>query len=205
MSTPPLFPSLPGQGWSVHKKPTFSTIVAPHVSGREVRAENWRYPLWEFEATFDGLGSDSVSHPGLGAQSLQSLMGLFLQCQGQFAPFLYIDPSDNSVVDQAVATGDGATLIFTMPRTFGGFVEPVGWVTTLVNVKVNSALLGSGVSLSPPNALVFTTAPAVAATITASFSYAFLCRFLDDALDFENFMQSLWSAKSVKFRSVRSV
>ena len=37
MTTPPSFPSLAGQGWSVHKKPIFSTIVASHVSGREVR------------------------------------------------------------------------------------------------------------------------------------------------------------------------
>jgi len=41
------------------------------------------------------------------------------------------------------------------------------------------------------------------ATITASFDYAFVCRFLEDSQDFENFMQNLWAAKSVKFRSTR--
>ena len=119
------FPILPGQGWSVHKKPKFSTIVAPHVSGREVRAQSWQYPLWEFEATFDGLASDSLSYPGLGAQSMQSLMGLFLQCQGQLGAFLYFDPTDYAVASQGFGTGDGATTAFQLVRAIGGFVEPV--------------------------------------------------------------------------------
>jgi hypothetical protein len=205
MTTPPTFPTLPGQGWSVHKKPTFSTLVASHVSGREVRDSLWQYPIWQFELTFDALASDSASYPGLGAQSLQSLMGLFLQCQGQWGAFLYTDPTDNAVVDQGVAIGDGATKTFIMPRTLGGFIEPVGWVTGLANVKVNGALRTSGVSLTTPNSLVFASAPAAGAIISASFSYAFLCRFVDDSADFEQFMQNLWSLQSLKFCSVRSI
>ncbi|WP_158812530.1 DUF2460 domain-containing protein [Methylocapsa sp. S129] len=204
MTTPPSFPTLPGQGWSVHKKPTFSTIVASHVSGREVRDPLWQYPIWEFELTFDGLASDSASWPSLGAQSLQSLMGLFLQCQGQWGTFLYVDPTDSAVIDQGLGLGDGSTKTFTMAHTLGGFIEPVGWATALINVKVNGTLVSSGVSLATPNSLVFTTAPASGAIVTASFSYAFLCRFLDDSEDFEQFMQNLWAIKSVKFRSVRS-
>lgn len=203
MTQPPAFPTLPGQGWSVHKKPTFSTLVAKHTSGREVRDQLWQYPLWEFEATFDALASDSVSYPGLGAQSLQSLMGLFLQCQGQFGTFLYTDPTDNSVTNQGVATGDGATTIFTLPRTLGGFIEPVGWVTNLASVSLGGVNQSSGWSLTTPNSLVFATAPASGALIAANFSYAFQCRFLEDTQDFEQFMQNLWALKSLKFRSVR--
>src|ERR1700687_5842477 len=96
LSIPPSFPALPGQGWSVHKKPTFSTLVASHVSGREVRDALYQNPIWQFELRFDGLGSDSVAYPGVGAQSLQSLMGLYLQCQGQYGTFLYSDPTDSA-------------------------------------------------------------------------------------------------------------
>jgi len=39
--------------------------------------------------------------------------------------------------------------------------------------------------------------------ISADFSYGFLCRFLEDTLDFEEFMDNLWSLKSLKFRQVR--
>ena len=65
MTTPPSFPTLAGQGWSVHKKPMFATIVASHVSGREVRDALYENPIWEFELTFDGLDSAS-SYPGSG-------------------------------------------------------------------------------------------------------------------------------------------
>jgi hypothetical protein len=204
MTTPPSFPTLPGQGWSVRKKPTFATIVADHVSGREVRDALYQNPIWLFELTFDGLASDSVSYPGLGAQSLQSLMGLFLQCQGQFGTFLYTDPSDNSATGQIFATGDGSTTSFTFARALGGFLEPVGWVTSVSQVAVGGVAQNSGWSLSTPNSLVFATAPASGASIAASFAYAFECRFDDDAADFEQFMQNLWALDSVKFRSVRT-
>ena len=201
---PPLFPALPGQGWSVHKKPTFATIVASHVSGREVRDALYVDPIWQFELTFDGLASDATSYPGLGAQSLQALMGLFLQCQGQWGTFLYVDPSDNFVSDQAVAIGDGATTSFTLARALGGFLEPVGWATSVAQVSVGGAAQSSGWSLAAPNSLVFATPPASGAAIAASFAYAFLCRFDDDAAEFEQAMQNLWRLDSLKFRSVRS-
>ncbi|MGD0565429.1 MAG: DUF2460 domain-containing protein [Roseiarcus sp.] len=204
MTTPPSFPTLPGQGWSVHKTPSFATIVAGHVSGREVRDALYQNPIWRFELSFDGLASDSASYPGLGAQSLQSLMGLFLQCQGQFGTFLYTDPTDNSATSQSFATGDGSTTTFTFARALGGFLEPVGWVTSVSQVTVAGVAQSTGWSLSTPNSLVFATAPASGALIGASFAYAFQCRFNDDAADFEQFMQNLWILQSLKFRSVRT-
>ena len=33
----------------------------------------------------------------LGAQSMQTLAGFFLQCQGKANPFVYVDPTDNTV------------------------------------------------------------------------------------------------------------
>src|ERR1700719_160042 len=70
------FPALPGLSWSVHKRPSFSTRVASHGA-----------------------------YPGLGVNSLQSLIGLYIKCQGEFGTFLYIDPTDNAVTGQAIATG----------------------------------------------------------------------------------------------------
>ena len=204
MTTPPTFPSLPGQGWSVHKKPTFSTIVASHVSGREVRDPLWQYPLWEFELSYDGLAGDATSYPGLGAQSLQSLMGLYLQCQGQFGTFLYIDPTDSAASAQSLGAGTGAQTTFPMGRALGGFFEPVGWVVSIANVTLNGVNQPSGWSLVTPNILTFATPPGAGVAVAASFSYAFQCRFLEDSEDFEQFMLNLWALRSLKFRSVRS-
>ena len=95
---PPVFPALPGQAWSVHKRPSFSTRVAAHVSGREVRAPYYAQALYEFEVCFDTLAaSTSPTLAGAGASSLQTLLGFYLAAQGQLGTFLYVDPTDNTV------------------------------------------------------------------------------------------------------------
>ena len=204
MTTPPSLPSLAGLSWSRHKKPGFSTRVASHVSGREVRVALMSYPLYEFEAVYNGLASSATpSFIGLGAASLQSLMGFFLQLQGQFGTFLYTDPDDTAVTGQAFATGNGTTTAFTIERSLGGFLEPVGWVTTLSKVYLNGAPQASGYTLTAPNTLTFTSAPGSGVIVSADFAYAFNCRFLDDQMDFEEFMSNLWKLDSMKFRSVK--
>jgi uncharacterized protein (TIGR02217 family) len=206
MTTPPSFPVLVGQGWSVHKKPLFSTIVANHVSGREVRDALYENPIWQFEATFVGLDSTGGAYGGLGASSLQALMGFFLECQGQYQTFLYTDPTDSVATNTIFATGDGVTTNFTFARFMGSFLEPIGWLLSVTNVYlngVNTPAAGNW-STSAPNTLTFVAAPAIGATIAATFTYAFQCRFDSDDLDFEQFMQGLWKADSVKFRSVRT-
>jgi uncharacterized protein (TIGR02217 family) len=204
MTTPPSLPSLAGLSWSRHKKPGFSTRVASHVSGREVRVALMSYPLYEFEAVYNGLASSATpSFTGLGAASLQSLMGFFLQLQGQFGTFLYTDPDDTTVTGQAFATGDGTTTAFTIERSLGGFLEPVGWVTTLSKVYLNGVPQASGYMLTAPNILTFTSAPGSGVIVSADFAYAFNCRFLDDQMDFEEFMSNLWKLDSMKFRSVK--
>ncbi len=203
MTTPPSLPALPGLAWSRHKKPGFSTRVASHASGREVRVALMSYPLYEFEAVYSGLTSSANIFAGLEANSLQSLMGFFLQLQGQFGTFLYSDPDDNAVTGQAFATGDGSTTSFTVMRSLGSFLEPVGWVTALTNVYLNGTRQTSGYSLATPNTLNFTASPGSGADVSADFYYAFQCRFLDDQMDFEEFMANLWRLASMKFRSVK--
>ena len=203
MTTPPLFPQLAGQGWSVHKRPTFSTRIASHVSGREVRSSLYAGTLYEYELTFDGLASTAGATNGLGPASLQTLIGFFLQCQGQFGTFLYADPTDGSVQGQGIATGDGATASFVLQRTIGAFTEPVSYVIQLGAAYVNG-VAQSGAALVGTNTLKLAAPPAAGSIVSADFSYAFLCRFLDDSQDFENIMSGLWTLSSLKFRSVRA-
>jgi uncharacterized protein (TIGR02217 family) len=190
------FPSLPGLGWSVHKKPIFSTRVAKHVSGREVRAALYAYPLYEFDLTYELLRAGAEAE-------LQTLMGFYLQRQGQYDTFLYQDPTDCEAVAQVLGTGDGRTTVFPFIRAFGGWVEPVGSVDAVSAVRVGGVTQPTGWSLQAPNALVFAAAPAVGVQVSADFSFSFLCRFLDDTHDYENFMNQLWSLKNCKLRSVK--
>ncbi|MGO8845410.1 MAG: DUF2460 domain-containing protein, partial [Methylocella sp.] len=165
MTTPPSFPTLPGLGWSVHKRPTFATRIAGHVSGREVRAPLYYQGLYEFELTIEGLDSNGT-WTGLTANSLQSLMGLYIQLQGQYGTFLYTDPTDNSAVAQPTtqAFGDGVTTAFTFGRAIGGAVEPVSWVTAVSNVYLNGVNQPSGWTATTPNTLTFTIAPPAGTT-----------------------------------------
>ena len=201
MTTPPSLPTLPGLAWSRRKKPAFNTRVASHASGREVRVALMNYPLYEFEATY-GLTSSASEFAGLGASSLQNLMGFFLQLQGQFGTFLYTDPDDNSVTSQGIGVGDGATTAFGFVRALGGFAEPVGWVTAVSHVYLNGTpQSGGSYGLTTPNTLTFTTPPGAGVVVSADFSFAFQCRFIEDQMEFEEFMSNLWKLGSMKFRA----
>lgn len=199
--SPPIFPTLPGQGWSVKKTPTFSTRVASHTSGREVRASFYAHALYQFELCFDALDS-SGANVSLQAKSLQTLMGFWMSCGGQQGTFLYVDPTDNAVTAQAIATGDGATTRFVLGRSIGGYYEPASYVTAIATIKVGGAAT-SAYTFTAPNLIDFTTPPASGAIIAASFAYAFQCRFLDDQAEFENFASGLWTIGGLKFRQVR--
>ena len=195
------FPILPGQAWSVHKKPMFSTRVVSHSSGREVRSGFYSFPKYEFELQFDGLDSSS-KRSGLQFQSLQTLMGFFLSCGGQRDSFLYSDPTDNLATSQTFGTGDGVKTSFVLVKNIGGFIEPANYVNTITNVKINGVNTTS-YTFNLPNIITFNTAPAVGSILVVSFSYSYECRFLEDQLDFENIMNGLWQVKSVKFRSLK--
>jgi hypothetical protein len=199
--SPPIFPTLPGQGWNIKKTPSFSTRVASHPSGREVRASLYAHALYQFELSFDALDS-SGANSGVQTQSLQTLMGFWLTCGGQQGTFLYVDPTDNTVSAQTIGTGDGANKRFTFGRSIGGYYEPASYVTAITSVTVAGAAT-SAYTFTAPNLIDFTTAPASGAQIAASFAYAFQCRFLDDAAEFENFASGLWKIEGLKFRQVR--
>ena len=138
---PLVFPTLNGQGWSIKRRPTTSTRVASHVSGREVRRSLYAMPLYEFELNFEGLGSREVPQRNLAALgAIEDLQAVFIACAGQFTPFLFIDPGANACSSVAIATGDGATQAFTAMRKVGRAVlEPVSYLTSVGGVLVYPA------------------------------------------------------------------
>ena len=95
IAPPNALPFLPGLGWSVHRRPTFDTIVATHPSGSEVRLALWQNCLWEFELSYDALASNDA-YPGVWTNTLQTLMGFYLARGGQRGTFLFIDPDFNT-------------------------------------------------------------------------------------------------------------
>jgi uncharacterized protein (TIGR02217 family) len=210
MSDIGVLPALTGLGWSVTKIPTFQTRVQRSTSGRELRALDYPFPLWQFSLVYDFLRDTPT---GSGDGELRILMGFYAACQGAFQTFLYNDPTDNIVTNQGIGIGDGHTAAFQLIRTLSDaakgptFSEPIqapnfsGTFAVMIN-GVALSQLGNW-SIDTAGVAHFTTAPAAGAVITASFSYYFRCRFIDDSYQFENFMQNLWSLKKLTFISVR--
>lgn len=53
-----------------------------------------------------------------------------------------------------------------------------------------------------PNVIAFTTAPAANSVAYADFRYYFVCRFKDDMVEFNKFMNELWELQTLNFRSI---
>lgn len=195
------FPTLPGQGWSIKKTPTFSTRVAKHVSGREVRSSLYAHALYQFELNFEALDALG-SRASLGANSEQALRAFYLACQGQANSFLYVDPNEYSVTDCSIGSGDGSSTQFTLYRPVGAsFYEPASYVTALTNAKVSGSVVTA--SLLAPNVVQFAAPPANGAPLSWTGTYGWQCRFSDDAVQFENFIRGIWKVDSLKFQQVR--
>jgi uncharacterized protein (TIGR02217 family) len=114
-----VFPTLPGLKWGTNKQPIWATKVLTAASGRETRGSFQSYPRWKFTLSYEFLRA------GGGFSELQQLVGFFNQRMGSFDSFLYRDPNDYQVADQALGTGDGSRVEYRLVRALGGFVEPV--------------------------------------------------------------------------------
>ena len=202
-----VFPSLPGLAWSVSKTPTFQTRIQRAVSGRELRALDYPYPLWQFTLVFDLLRDN----PAAGYDELRTLMGFFMLCQGAFGTFLFRDPSDDQVTGQQIGVGNASATIFQLQRSMGATLPGGGFLEPILAPNLVSAVYLDGVTQSPASygvdprtgLVTFATAPGSGLVITADYSYYFRCRFIDDSYAFEDFMFRLWQLKKLTFISVR--
>jgi uncharacterized protein (TIGR02217 family) len=203
-----ILPAVPGLGWSVSKAPRFATRVQKAISGRELRVADQILPVWIWTLTYPFLrdAHDTRGQGGLGVgyDELRTLAGFFLQQQGSFQPFLFDDPTDDTVTAQAIGTGNSSATVFQLVRSFGGFTEPVVAPNAVTAIYFNGVLQSaSHYSVDPATGVVtFTTAPPTGQAITADFTYYFRVRFADDTSEFENFMYQLWSLKQLKLQSV---
>lgn len=208
-----VFPLLPGLTWDQVKTPIFSTRIQKSTSGREARAACYVYPLYYFGLSYELLRDTNASN------ELKQIMGFYLARQGAFDSFLYVDPSDYKVFNQAIGTGNGAGTNFQMVRTYGNFVEPIydlaltgnfalpnGNEAVSINIKVannnNTAYTWGNNAL-----LCFNAAPSNGAAIIATFYYYYRVRFEEYGEDsdeaFVQFMRNLWELKKVDLYSVR--
>jgi len=170
-----------------------------------VRTSHYDHALYEYELRFEALDSKS-RFPGAGYRSLQTLLEFYLARRGSWGTFLYVDPTDYIADVPSARLGNGFWTdleVWRFANGSSGYVQPVSWVTSIQDVFLGGVAQPSGWSFVEPNIIRFDTPPANGVYAGYTAEYAWECRFLDDALDFENFQDGLWSCESLKFRTVR--
>jgi uncharacterized protein (TIGR02217 family) len=201
-----VFPTIPGLTFGNKRTPTFNTGVQQALSGKESRIAYQLYPLITFELQFELL-RDTIT-----PSELKSLTGLFMACQGQYDTFLFSDPSFNTVTAQQFGTGDGATTNFQITAIYQntggpGIAEIIQNFNGAPAISVNGTLqtLGTAYTLGATGIVTFLGGhiPAAAAVITWTGSFYYRCRFTDDTLENEEFMNNWWQNTKVSFKQVK--
>ena len=209
-----ILPTLAGLGWSVHRGVQFSTRKQVSLSGKMTTIAEWQFPIYSWTLLYNVLRLGSTP-PGGPFTEFSDLLGFFNLRQGGFDSFLYKDPDDHSMAAQPTGVGDGANTTFPLIRSFGGNVERV-LAMDLVNTYT---VFDNGTPLTPvtdftitpwestdaagPGIIKFVVAPVTGHAITVTGQFYWPCRFVDDSLDFEKFMDGRYKLGKLGFISVK--
>lgn len=207
-----VFPVLRGLSFSWVKRPKLSTSITPAVSGREVRLNYWTNPMWEWDLSYEYL-PDSGGGWITTTADIKTMMA-FYASHGDFFSFRFADPDDSVVTANAIAVGNGALAVFPITRTFGGggfsTVEPVGYVDlgATFNVYFNGALQApisyAVTQTTAYNQLLSFAGPVGGGVvISVDMTYNYIVRFKESNLEFEKFMNKMWSLKKATLMSTR--
>lgn len=198
-----IFPSLRGIAWPVAWQPLWNSQVQEAISGKQYVVQFWTFPRRKISVPINVLHSDSYL-------DWQAMEAFFNQVQGRTLPFLWNQPTDNSIANQPIGTGDGTTTAFAFVRALGGFVEPTQGIQSITQVKVAGTPTSAYTLLTDPNfgltyGITFTSPPASGAAIVASFTYYWPCRFDKDTAELEQFQLNYWRLKKIEFTTAKII
>jgi len=190
-------PTPVGKGWGVKRSTIWKTLNQESFSGLDSAAGCMLYPRWLWEVNYEMLRSDTTN------LELQNMSGFINSCHGGVSPFNYLDSEDFSVTAGTFGTGDGVSTQWQLFRTWGGFYEPVvapfgGW-KIFDNGSEKTAT--TDFTISNLGIVTFNYTPTTGHALTCTGSFYWLCTFMDDQNEFENFMNDLWDLKKLQFKS----
>lgn len=194
-----LFPDLPGLKINITRTAVWETLTRKSASGKELRLTLMTSPRWRYRLSYDVLRAAG------GFDELQQVAGLFNACRGAWDNFLYRDPKDRAVVAQQFALGDGVKTQFQLVRSYGSFIEPIAAIDGAVTIYKSGALQAqpADCSVSAAGLVSFATAPAVGAPLTWTGAFLWRCRFASDEIEFEQFLDNMWSLGKIEFTTVQ--
>src|SRR5262249_14556613 len=147
-----------------------------------------------------------------GFTQYQQLVQFWLSMYGQAQLFAFDCPWDDSRANQQIGVGDGSTFIFTIYRTWGlgatATLQPIGLINTVFSVEVNGTPISTSQYQLNRNKIEFigptgqALPPGDGVVITMTFSFYYLCQFVEDEQDFEEFARNRWRVPSLKFQAV---
>lgn len=184
---------LPGLTWDTLKSPEFSTEVAASHAFQEARWSHSPYPIWHFRHSYSVLDADPA------VAELQALVGFFCARRGRWDSWLFADPNDSTATLEPFGTGDGTTTAFQLCRAFGPFVEPCKNVAAGPSIYKAGALQASGYTIDADGLVTFSSAPGSGQALTWSGTYYYRCRFEQDAMEANEFMQRLFELREMRF------
>lgn len=204
----PLFPTLTGLKWNRPKRPIFNTTSDQTASGAEFRSTNQQYAIHEFDLAVEYMSKTDETN----------LEALFKTCQGGFAPFYFDAVNDDTIPagsPVAIGVGDGSNKIFSLYQSVGTYLEPAGGNSNNWGIVpgTNNVVYDNGTPVASANysasdggfgaTITFVTAPAAGHVITWTGVYYYLCRFKDDQMDLNQFMNLMYESKGFTLRTVR--
>lgn len=208
---PIVYPTLPTLSYSVKWRPQFFNMPTQKMAtGAELDLGVAAAPLHDFDLTYQVLRDRPAPSPN----EFRTMMGFFGAISGNLGRFLFKNPDDNAVQQQAIATTDGTAHQWTLQRTFGvgeySWTEPVGYVdlTLPFNVYLDGVLQDHTAytvdTTDPVNQLLdWGSTLGAGQKITADMSYFYYCKLPDDTLEFEQFMYRLWTLNKITLHSCR--
>lgn len=174
-----------------------------------------------FQRTFDGVTTDFNLVRGMGGfyepvgqlNETETLSIWLTQDESQVIPVTpgpYVVTTTHSIVD-LVSVKIGATVLMPVGGAPGideysvvghTFTFNAGRQGQTVTFNYKFLVDPADYTITLPNVIAFDTAPADGAVCIASFQYYFVCRFKDDQVEFNKFMDKLWELQELNFRSI---
>lgn len=186
-----VLPTLPGQAWPRQRGPVYATKVQASDSMRKWRVSRALYPIYKITLNFNFLRTaDHIT-----------LRAFFEAHKGRGETFLFDDRDDrlqnDSATAQAFGVGDGITRTWSLVRSQGGVVMPIGRHNAITQVRV-AGVATTAYTLDDYGFITFTTAPAASAVLDWQGSFYWRCAFDSDEFDAKEFLRGIWESKSLK-------
>lgn len=194
------FPTLPGLGYPIRRAPELLSARYSAMSGKRTITPKSTFPRWRWELPYAFLRSAAYGASATFSE-LETLVAFFNSRSADGAVFKYVDAEDKTATAQNFGTGDGATTQFQLYRAYGGFIEPV-YAPTVTQITVAGVpLVGADYAVGDTGIVTFDVAPANAAALAWTGTFAWLCRFDENTLDLQRVLKGLSEGPSVRFSS----